>query len=407
VATQRAFEEELPTNDEEIPWFVRNGIPSRYVRFSVFPLPYRLTGEPLAQLTWEDITARKVAQQELQRAREGLEKAVENRTAQLKEANENLRHVEEELRKTNEVLEQRVRERTNELSKANESLRAEVVERKRTEEELIRAKALVEAASAARSEFLGNMSHELRTPLNHIIGFSELLVDRRVGELNEAQEEYLNDVLSSGRHLLSLISDILDLSKVETGEIGLNLTEVDLKSVLENSLRMVRQRAMKQGVELTQATDGIPDSIQADERKLKQIIYNLLSNAVKFTPAGGEVTLAAGLVAEDISSEGPGASRGRFVEISISDTGIGVRPADQTRIFAAFEQANGSAGRRYEGTGLGLALTKTLVELHGGKIGVESDGEGKGSKFSFTIPTSSILAVPEDPLAIRELQTEG
>lgn len=249
---------------------------------------------------------------------------------------------------------------------------------KATEAALTRAK-VAEQASQAKSGFLANMSHELRTPLNHIIGFTEIVVDKKCGDLNETQTEYLKDVLQSSSHLLSLINDILDLSKVEAGKMELSLGEVHLENLLSSSLLMVKEKAQKHRIQLSRDLNGCPEKIQADERKLKQILYNLLSNAVKFTPEGGSVRVGVCRVNE-ISS-------GKGVEFSVTDTGIGIKPEDQERIFAPFEQVENSSSRRYQGTGLGLSLTKRLVELHGGQIWVESEGEGKGTKFSFIIPT--------------------
>ena len=267
-------------------------------------------------------------------------------------------------------------------------------------------KQAAEDANRSKSEFLANMSHELRTPLNHIIGFSELLLDQHFGSLNEQQEEYLNDVHQSSKHLLSLINDILDLSKVEAGKLGLETSDIELKPILRSSLVMVKEKAMKHGISLSINTDSIPETIRADERKLKQVIYNLLSNAVKFTPDGGEVCIEAckvsclvrpglrwddpkylqiieeGTKTADLSDKQPL----KCVKISVSDTGIGIKPEDQDRIFKPFEQADGSASRRYQGTGLGLSLTKKLVQLHGGKIWAESKGLNMGSKFNFVIP---------------------
>ena len=267
-------------------------------------------------------------------------------------------------------------------------------------------KEAAEEANRSKSEFLANMSHELRTPLNHIIGFTELLLDKHFGELNEQQEEYLADVHQSSRHLLSLINDILDLSKVEAGKLDLEFDDVELMPVLKNSLVMVKEKAMKHGISLTTNTNSVPLSIKADERKLKQIIYNLLSNAVKFTNPGGKIGLDLNkvncLVRPGLRWDDPeylkileeGQKSEAFgdripiecVKITVSDTGIGLNFEDRERIFRPFEQADGSASRRYQGTGLGLSLTKRLVELHGGKIWVESEGEGKGSTFSFVIP---------------------
>ena len=263
-----------------------------------------------------------------------------------------------------------------------------------------------EEANQAKSDFLANMSHELRTPINHIIGFTELVVFHQFGELNEQQKEFLTDVLHSSNHLLSLINDILDLSKVEAGMMELNLEDVNIGELLTNSIKMINERTLKHGIKLQASINGIPESARVDARKIKQIIYNLLSNAVKFTPDGGEVTLKArtidGLVRsgqrwndyEDIKIlEHPLASGETHhemiqncIEIVVSDTGIGILKDDQERIFDAFEQVDGSSSRRHEGTGLGLSLTKKLVELHGGKIWVESEGKNRGSAFGFIIP---------------------
>jgi len=310
------------------------------------------------------------------------------------------KRAEEELQRAQEILETRVQERTVELVKANNDLEIEIMERRRTEEELNKAKEAAEGASRAKSEFLANMSHELRTPLNHIIGFTELVVDKQFGALNEAQEEYLNDVLHSSRHLLSLINDILDLSKVEAGKLELELADVNLRMLLEKSLTMVKEKALKHRIRLSVDIDGILDTIQADERKLKQIMYNLLSNAVKFTPDGGSVILSARYLSSTdgqwftregqpvglpLNGDDQLMSGEGLINISVQDTGIGIKREDLERIFNPFEQVESSASRRYQGTGLGLTLTKRLVELHGGKIWAESEGEGKGSKFIFVI----------------------
>jgi GAF domain-containing protein len=230
----------------------------------------------------------------------------------------------------------------------------------------------IEAANRHKSEFLANMSHELRTPLNAIIGFSEVLQERLFGELNEKQAEYTDDILSSGRHLLSLINDILDLSKVEAGRMELDLTKFDLPLAIDNALTLIRERATRHGIKLHYSVDDRVGEITGDERKIKQILLNLLSNAVKFTAEGGRVDVDAALA--------DGA-----VEISVSDTGIGIAKEDQEAIFEEFRQAGGNYAQKREGTGLGLTLTKRFVEMHGGRIWVESE-IGKGSTFTFTLP---------------------
>ena len=231
---------------------------------------------------------------------------------------------------------------------------------------------LLEAASRHKSEFLANMSHELRTPLNAILGFSEVLAERMFGEVNEKQAEYLQDILSSGRHLLSLINDILDLSKVEAGRLELEPGRFHLPTALDNALILVRERATRHGITLTRSVDERLGDIVADERKMKQILLNLLSNAVKFTPEGGRVGLTATADRD-------------LITIAVSDTGIGIAPEDQAAIFEEFRQVGREDARKQEGTGLGLTLAKKFVELHGGRIGVQSQ-LGQGSTFTFTLP---------------------
>ena len=230
----------------------------------------------------------------------------------------------------------------------------------------------IEAANRHKSEFLANMSHELRTPLNAIIGFSEVLGERMFGELNEKQAEYTEDILSSGRHLLSLINEILDLSKVEAGRMELEVAAFDLPLAIDNARTFVRERATKHGINLDVTVDERLGDFVGDERKIKQVLLNLLSNAVKFTPEGGRIGIKA--------RQADGS-----VEISVSDTGIGIAPEDQPKIFEEFRQVGGDYAHKREGTGLGLTLAKKFVELHGGKIWVESE-VGKGSTFSFTLP---------------------
>ncbi len=232
----------------------------------------------------------------------------------------------------------------------------------------------IEAANRHKSEFLANMSHELRTPLNAIIGFSEVLGEKYFGELNEKQGEYVDDILTSGRHLLSLINEILDLSKVEAGRMELELATFDLPLAIENARTFVRERATKHGINLDVKIDERLGDFMGDERKIKQILLNLLSNAVKFTPEGGRIGINA--------RQADGS-----VEFSVSDTGIGIAPDDQARIFEEFRQVGTDYAHKTEGTGLGLTLAKKFVELHGGRIWVESE-VGKGSKFTFTLPTN-------------------
>jgi signal transduction histidine kinase len=229
----------------------------------------------------------------------------------------------------------------------------------------------LEAASRHKSEFLANMSHELRTPLNAIIGFSEILAERMFGEVNEKQAEYLRDILESGRHLLSLINDILDLSKVEAGRMELEVSEFDLPSVIENASMLVRERAGRRGVTLGHVTDERLGMVRADERKVKQVLLNLLSNAIKFTPEGGRIDVSA-------------TWHGEVAEISVADTGVGIAPEDQEAVFEEFRQV-GTAANKVEGTGLGLALSRKFVELHGGTMWVKSR-VGVGSIFTFTLP---------------------
>ncbi len=229
----------------------------------------------------------------------------------------------------------------------------------------------LEVASQHKSEFLANMSHELRTPLNAIIGFSEVLTDRMFGELNEKQAEYLQDIYASGTHLLSLINDILDLSKIEAGRMELELAEFHLPTTLDNALTLVRERAGRRGIILHIDVDDRLGQVQADERKIRQVVLNLLSNAIKFTPEGGRIEVGA-------------VPRDGFVEVSVSDTGVGIAPEDQEAVFEEFRQV-GTAEKKAEGTGLGLALCRKFVELHGGRIWVKSQ-VGVGSTFTFTMP---------------------
>jgi signal transduction histidine kinase len=254
-------------------------------------------------------------------------------------------------------LEYQVQERTLELTSALSRLDEQTRE--------------LEAASHHKSEFLANMSHELRTPLNAISGFSQVLRKQLYGEINDKQAEYLDDILASARHLTSLIDDVLDLSKVEAGQIELQLEPFSLPAALERGVVIVRERATRESVRISLSADPGIDTVIGDERRVRQVVFNLLSNAVKFTPAGGTVDVTAARVDGE-------------VRVSVSDSGPGIAPEDQVRIFEEFQQAAAGKEQR-EGTGLGLALSKRLVELHGGRIWVES-GPGKGSRFVFTLP---------------------
>jgi signal transduction histidine kinase len=257
-------------------------------------------------------------------------------------------------------LEQKVEERTREIMKINENLTF---------------------ANQTKSKFMASMSHELRTPLNAIIGFSEVLRDRYFGELNKKQSEYITDILESGKHLLSLINDILDLSKIEAGRMEMEFSQIKISDLLKNSLVMIKEKCFKRGINLVLQTPDIVSDfvINGDQRKLKQILFNLLSNASKFTPKGGEIRLTAELTKDRETS----------ILITVADTGIGIAPEEREKIFKEFYQIQGGIVDKTPGTGLGLPLTRRMVEMHGGRIWVESDGKGKGSRFSFVLPVKS------------------
>jgi len=229
----------------------------------------------------------------------------------------------------------------------------------------------LEVASQHKSEFLANMSHELRTPLNAVIGFSEVLLEKMFGDVNDKQAEYLGDIHTSAQHLLSLINDILDLSKIEAGRMELDVAAFDLPTAIDNALTLVRERAGRRGIALDSTIDPRLGELDGDERKVKQVLLNLLSNALKFTPEGGRVDVRAAV------ADG-------FAEISVTDAGIGIAPEDHEAVFEEFRQV-GRADKKAEGTGLGLSLSRRFVELHGGRIQVKSQ-PGAGSTFTFSLP---------------------
>jgi signal transduction histidine kinase len=245
-----------------------------------------------------------------------------------------------------------------------------------------RAKAL--AASQAKSEFLANMSHELRTPLNAIIGFSELLTEPVFGAITEKQRSYVQDIHDSGKHLLSLINDILDMAKIEAGKMDLDVEQVDLPQVLKSSLRLVSGRATRHNLELSLKIDSSLSVIVADQRKLKQLLFNLLANAVKFTPDGGKVGVRAWPV-------------NGAVRLCVWDTGVGIPAGEHERIFDDFYQVGGNSRiKPHQGTGLGLSLVKKIAELHGGRVWVESV-EDEGSQFYVELPQPTRLPASGRP----------
>lgn len=271
-----------------------------------------------------------------------------------RQAEEERSRLYEDVKTLNLELEERVKERTRQLEEAVQ---------------------IADVASRAKSDFLSSMSHELRTPLNAVIGFSQVLQEQYFGKLNDKQGEYVTDILESGQHLLSLINDILDLSKIEAGKMELELSKVIIKDLLASSLIMIKEKALVHGISLDIDTTGDLKylKIMVDERRVKQVMFNLLSNAAKFTPDGGAIKVE-------------GKKEGKELIISVSDTGIGIAPEEQERVFEEFYQTSGTMKDKPPGTGLGLSVTKSIVEMHGGRIWVESEGPGKGSRFTFTLP---------------------
>ncbi|ONH49996.1 Signal transduction histidine kinase [Pseudomonas cedrina] len=286
----------------------------------------------------------------------------------------------------------------------NTARKQEEAERKGFERALEEKNLELEHASHMKSEFLATMSHELRTPLNAVIGFSEALKDGLVGEMSETQREYIGDIFTSGQHLLSLINDILDLSKVEAGMMELELESVELAGLLANSLLIVREKAALQSIQLKLQSPEDLGHLELDLRKTKQIVYNLLANAVKFSEHGSSVTLTVRQVAREqvgqISGDWPvynfalpASVHQQFLELSVSDTGIGIAEDDMGKLFKAFSQIDSSLARKFEGTGLGLAMVKQLTDLHGGSVAVASR-EGCGARFVVWLP---LHRTPEAP----------
>jgi signal transduction histidine kinase/CheY-like chemotaxis protein len=283
-------------------------------------------------------------------------------------------------------------------------------ERVKLEQRLLQKNVELEEASRMKSEFLANMSHELRTPLNAIIGFSEILRDGLIGELTEQQQRFIGDIFGSGNHLLSLINDILDLSKVEAGKMTLDLESVEVWSLFANSLSIIREKAAARHIELSMDVPKELGSIQADARKVKQIVYNLLSNAVKFTVDGGQVKLAVSVVERSDVGRVDGGWNSRnfpfansefqnFLRISVTDTGIGISPEGLEHLFNPFSQIDSGLARKYEGTGLGLVLLKNLAELHGGSVAIES-AVGEGSRFTAWLPLRRPKAARRTPARV-------
>ena len=275
----------------------------------------------------------------------------------------------EAVEQLNADLERKVEQRTRELQELNQRL--------------LESNEALQRANRLKSEFLANMSHELRTPLNAIIGFLELMKEGIHGSLNEEQKDFVSDIHDAGRHLLSLINSILDLSKIEAGRMNLSREEFAFSLLIRDCITVVKPLAMKKSLEIVCRLDGAPAVAWADSGMLKQIMYNLLSNAVKFTPEGGRIEVRAW-------------AEGRHIVTSVADTGIGIAPEDRDRIFSEFYQVDGSHSRRYQGTGLGLALARRFVEMHGGTITVESE-PGLGSTFTFRIPDGALSVENEGP----------
>ena len=273
----------------------------------------------------------------------------------------------------------------------------DLTEQKRQEEVRERSRELeeqnrrIQEANRLKSEFLANMSHELRTPLNAVIGFAEILVDGKVGAVNDDQREFLGDILTSGQHLLQLINDVLDLAKIEAGKMELELETFPLRKVIDEVCAIMRPTALKRRILIDIEQTSPVETVTLDQRKFKQVLYNLLSNAVKFSPDHGKVAIVFG------------ADSNQQLQLAVKDSGIGIKAEDMPRIFREFEQLDSGAARRFPGTGLGLALTKRIIDLHSGSISVHSEPD-KGSTFTVVLPTCAKLPPkPSDLIESREL----
>jgi signal transduction histidine kinase len=340
------------------------------VYFSVCPGYEGTLSKVLVSLV--DITERKQAELLIQAQQQQLVAQNEElvaRNEELVNKGRALMATQAELRRVNSDLEERIQARSAELRAANADLQ--------------QSNAALLRAGRMKDEFLANMSHELRTPLTGILGLAEVMAHGIYGELSEKQRRALEMIQASGEHLLQLINDILDLSKVEAGKVELQMAPVLVQEVCEASLEFVKQTAHKKNLRLHFTQDAEVRQVQADSRRFKQMLVNLLSNAVKFTPEGGQVGLE---VAGDATRQ-----QARF---TVWDTGIGIAPEKHALLFRPFVQLEGGLARPYEGTGLGLALVHSMAQLHGGSVTVESAGLGQGSRFTITLPWKAETPAP-------------